>query len=245
MRQFRQTLSWVAALVVTAAVLAPGSASAATIVFTTGPGDTDSAGEPVSASAAFTTGTNTVTIDLRNLIVNQKSIGQNVSDLFFTLSNTSLQSGTTTSGTAISRNVASDGSFTDGGTVDAGWALTFNSTTGFHLNGLAGATFTPAHTLIGLPDPVTNTYDNANNSITGNGPHNPFLAPPVTFVLNIAGVTSATSITSATFSFGTTAGDNVRGVPEPTTTALGLSGFITVGLATLRRRLRRSREPQA
>jgi hypothetical protein len=218
------------------------AASASQVTFTTPGGSTDAAGDPVAASAQFTTSADTVTIVLTNLLVNQKDVGQNVSDLFFTLS-TSQSSGSISSSSATARDVASDGTFTDSGPVDTGWALTFDAATGFHLNGLAGATFVPAHTLLGEPD-GSNVYSNANASIAGNGPHNPFLAGPATFIVSVAGVTADTVITSATFSFGTTAGDNVPGggpgppVPEPATVITALCGLAPLALVRLYRRRR-------
>ena len=74
-------------------------------------------------------------------------------------------------------------------------------------------------------------------SIARNGPHNPFLSESATFFLNVPGVTADSTINSAMFSFGTTAGVDVHGVhgeivPEPATLSLLAFG----GLAMLRRR---------
>ena len=80
-------------------------------------------------------------------------------------------------------------------------------------------------------------YTNANGSIAGNGPHNPFIDQQGMFTLTVAGVTNATTITSATFSFGTTAGIDVPGiptspVPEPSSVLLlgSLVGGVFVSL---------------
>ena len=107
---------------------------------------------------------------------------------------------------------------------------------------------TPAHTIIGRSSNGTysgGTYSNANSSIAGNGPHNPFLEG-VTFSLSVVGVTASTTITAATFSFGTTAGNTLAGtasVPEPSTWMLLLAGAAaTFGPAfLLRRRFERSK----
>ena len=77
----------------------------------------------------------------------------------------------------------------------------------------------PAHLIIGPPGGPT--YSNADGSIAGNGPHNPFLNQSASFTLTAPNVTSDTTITGVTFSFGTTEGANeipgvpVAGVPEP------------------------------
>jgi hypothetical protein len=44
-------------------------------------------GQPVEASAVFTTGAGTITVTLTNLDTNPRSVVQNLSDLEFTLSN--------------------------------------------------------------------------------------------------------------------------------------------------------------
>src|SRR5438128_970132 len=92
---------------IAAAVLAmsPGTSSAGVQTFTTGAGATDTVGEPVSAQADFTTGAGTITISLQNLIVNQNSVGQNVSDLYFTVSGT-ITSPTISSSSSTLRTVS-------------------------------------------------------------------------------------------------------------------------------------------
>src|ERR1035437_10979430 len=101
----------------------------------------------------------------------------------------------------------------------------------------------PSQTIIG-PGGPTGVYSNANASIAGNGPHNPFLNRTATFTFAVGGVTADTSVTAATFSFGTTAGDNVRGttcstgdcggtqqdIPEPLSMFLMGAGLLGVGI---------------
>ena len=60
--------------------------------------------------------------------------------------------------------------------------------------------------------PSSTSFPNANGSIT-DGPFNPFVVGPATFTLALSGVTADTTITSATFSFGTGPDTFVTGVP--------------------------------
>lgn len=228
-------------------VLSSSLATAGMVTFTTPSGSTQG-GNPVNASAAFTTGLNSVTIDLSNLLTatQMNDVGQNLSDLSFTLSGT-FGSGLvgdgnrTYSGTLI--DVASDGSVSPGTGTYTGWDFS-NSGSTFLLEDL-GSPAGPAQTIIGGAGATT--YPNANGSIAGNDPHNPFLQGTAHFTLNITGVTTHTTVNAATFSFGTTLGNNIPGdgggtissVPEPA--SLALMGFGLIGLAAFGRRLRQSR----
>lgn len=224
-----------------ALMLALGSSALAnTVTFLTPPGAT-SAGGAVDASATFTTGADTLTIDLSNLLTAAQvgNVGQNLSDLFFTLDTTS-SSGSVSSSSATFVNIDGSGDATIAtvpGTDPIGWALT-NSGSDYLLNGLAGGAFTPAHTIIGgTPGDTTDPYSAANASIAGNGPHNPFVQGTGEFVLSIPGVTAGTNVSDVVFSFGTTAGDNVTGVvPEPRFTSLLLfAGIMTAALVYRRK----------
>ena len=82
-------------------------------------------------------------------------------------------------------------------------------------------------------------YSNANGSIAGNGPHNRFLNQSALFTFTSPDITSDTTITSATFSFGTTEGQFlVPGVPStvPIPGALPLFATGLAGLGLLGRR---------
>lgn len=233
-------------LVAVVGILIAVSSSQATVVnFTTPDGASVSDG-PVSVSALFTTGPGTITIDLTNLTPGIKSAGQGLNGVSFTLS-TGQTFGTLTSSSAIERTISKGGSFTDLALpVDTGWSV-FSTDTGLNLTIMNVKPTWPAHMLIGPPS-VGNVYSSANGSIAGNGPHNPFLAGTAEFVLSVPGVTSVTDITSATFSFGTSAGSQLQAivssgettqvVPEPAVAAL--LGIGLTGLAVRRYRRRSS-----
>lgn len=196
-----------------------GSASAfTTATFVTGSGATDAAGDPVNAQAVFTTSGDMLTITLTNLLVNQLSVGQNISDLFFTLNNVTT-GGSLTASSGLERTVHPNGTFTNGSVVSTGWVFSVSGGV-FHLDGLNTAAFVPSHTILGSPDGTTNLYSNSNDSINGEvgkpghkkpNPHNPFLAGDVSFTLDIPGINTNTVVTSATFSFGTAPGDTSGG----------------------------------
>jgi len=240
MRNIGRLIGFATGLVCLGAVIAPGARASSSIWTVTG---NESGGNPINATALFTTGAGFIDVKVANLESNPNTVAQNISDLFFTLN-----SGTTTGSTldmssGIERTVHSDGSFTDSlSTVSTGWVLTTSGST-FHLDDLAPGAVGPLHTIIGGPG--SGGYTNAGGAIAGNGPHNPFLAGTVDFVVDISGVTANTQVTSVTFSFGTTSGNNkggTRATPEAGS-VLSLGGLLIGGGAGLwlkRRRLRKS-----
>jgi hypothetical protein len=194
-------------------------------------------GQPVSATVTFTTSTDDIKISLTNLQNNPTSVIQNLSDLAFTL-DTGQTGGSLLTSFALERTVNGDGTFTDGSTVSTGWQLE-TSGSGLRLHVL-GTPIGPAHTLIG-DSGAGNLYSNAGGSIAGNSSHNPFITGTATFDLQVLGVTTLSLVNSATFSFGTTEGNNVPGirsrVPEPSTLLLLVSGLSIVAAMGWRRRL--------
>jgi hypothetical protein len=208
-------------------VLLPMAAMAVT--FTTPTGATNLQGNPVDAQADFTLGNDTLTIVLTNLLINPKAVDQNISDLFFDFGNDALTTASLVSSSGVERTVASNGTYTPGSAVSTGWVLSTVGT-GFKLDGLGTATFVPAHTIIGEPD-LADVYSNANASIAGNGPHNPFLYGPVSFTLNVSGLTPSDTIKDVVFSFGTTPGNNVAPIPGSLLLlGSGIMGLVGIGI---------------
>ena len=238
MKTLARTASAVSAAVVSLSLLTLSPVCAATATFVT-PTGSSTGGGPVSASASFTTSdTNggTISVTLQNLQANITDVAQALSDLFITYSGSNLTGGTV-SGTGQAITVNSNGTTTLGSTINAGWVFTNQGSNSLLLDVLAGPGHAgPANTIIGPPGPG-GVYTNANGSIAGNGPHNPFLNQTASFTISLAGITANTLITDATFSFGTTAGVNVPGVPGtspvPIPGALLLFGSGLAGLGLL------------
>lgn len=234
-----------AGLLSLAGILAAGTSNASPIVFQTASSATNSTGQPVSASATFSLSANTLVIQLTDTLANPTDVAQLISGLSFTLSN-GLTSGTLSGSAANFLNVNADGSFTNAGNGLTGWVLQ----PGFDLCDICssgGGSSVPAGLIIGPPD-SNGVYSNANGSIAGNSPHNPFINQTGAYTLDIQGLTANDSISSVVFGFGTTYGqDTTNGVctagcgstvPEPGALALFAAGLGGLGIALSRKRRR-------
>ncbi len=217
------------------------TASASNVTSSTPAGSTTSG--PVSASATFITGNGFVNIMLNDLQANPTDVAQLISGLTFTLSNPAATSGTLFSSVGTQITVNTGGTSSVGSTGAAGWGLNNNVSGGLQLDALGFVG--PKGLIIGGPG-AGGLYSAGNGSIT-NGAHNPFELGSVQFIVDITGVTTATTVTSATFAFGTTAGQfSVKGcmsndptcglAPTPEPISLGLTGSGLIGLFFLRRR---------
>ena len=206
-------------------------------IFSTPAGAT-AGGQPVNATAIISTSdSGAAFVTIINNQANPTSIIQAVSDLFFDLSGP-VGSGALNTSQGVERNIAANGTFTDGNTVDTGWALSHVGST-FHLNVL-GTAIGPAHLIIGGPDINSNVYSNANGSIAGNGPHNPFLAGPAFFMIEDFGIFGATQVSNVIFSFGTEAGTNVPANTPDSGATVALLGLALMGLAVARAKFRKA-----
>jgi PEP-CTERM motif len=198
------------------------------------------AGLPVDAQANITFVGDQVTVILDNYQVNPKEVKQAISGFSFNvigLTGTTLTTDVNNS-TATPITIAGDGTYTASTSFklfqQPEWSATHNVNS-IELLGLANG---PDYIIIGPANTVDNKYDNANSSIKGNSPHNPFIKQTATFIFTVPGIQRDSKISGASFLFGT---DNatqywITAVPEPSTYLAGLSALGMLSLFGWRNR---------
>jgi hypothetical protein len=218
------------------------------------PANSSTAGGPVQDQVVFVVGSGvnvpvgTIQVTLTNQQANPNDVSQLLSDLSFTVANGSTTGATLASSSGQELTDNGNGSFSTGPTVPTGWVFSVTGGgTGVTLDDLNGPGHAgPAHLIIGPPG-GGGTYSDANGSIAGNGPHNPFLDQTASFTITGAGITANTQVTDAVFSFGTTSGVTVPGVtavPEPGALVMGgltAAAFALVSVARRAAAARRKR----
>ena len=221
-----------------AALLAAVPAHATSITYTATGSGSDGA---LSASAAFVTSTGQLQVTLTNTLSASTiiSAGQALSDISFTLSNAAGTLGTT-SATGQLGNVSGTGVVT----YTSGTPNRFLGSGGTGLFSVTGNTIVMEAIGGGQPSQMiipamTNggTYASVNNGFAS---FDPYTIGSATFLLNLSGVTSSTTISNVTFSFGTGPDTFLPGTPStppvPEPSSLLMLGTGIAGAAGMLRR---------
>jgi hypothetical protein len=218
-----------------------GAAPASAAVYTgTGSGKDGS----VSGTADITLGLGSLTVKLTDNTINPNSIGQSLSDVEIVFANT-LGPATLTSQSGQLVTINGDGTITNDPGNPTHWGVSVSGATLFLATAGTGAPAgKPIDLIIGPPD-SNGLYSNSNNGkgkITGGfDAHDPQLSGTGTFVISDASITSSSVINSVTLSFGTgpetfVLAHMTPAVPESSTWAMMILGFVGVGFMAYRRR---------
>ena len=231
------------------------SSTSQTYTYSTASGATDSVGDPVSAQASFSLSGDTMVVTLVNQQSGIKSVGQNISSVFFDVSSCNSVLSLSNNNFTGSGNEAQVGSYgTITGTQSNAsldynngghWQLSSSGNT-VSINDLAGGG-QPYQTVIG-PENAQNSYSTQSdytqvkNSIFDNTSHNPFTQNQANFTVKFppGELGSNFSISNVKIGFGTTSDDTqnclppTRKLPEPGTLPLLAIGALAIGLGRSR-----------
>jgi len=198
---------------------------------------------PISAAATITTGKDTITVALSDLIANPTSAGQLVSGIEFTLNIPLPTTGSLSSASGPTIDIGPGGTVSPDIAGITHWGAYISG--GEIVLATAGKDAPPGkpiNLIIGPTGPgglYDNNGNNANSSITG---RNPQIQNTGIFVLSVLGVTSSTNVTGGTFLFGTAAEFSLPdslipvAVPLPGALPLFATGLVGLGLLGWRRK---------
>jgi hypothetical protein len=173
-------------------------------------------------TADITVGNGSLTAVLTDTGTGQRSSGQTISDVEFSVSGITAISNFTQAGSLI--NVNDNGTETPIAGVPTHWVSSLSGTE-IHLTTLSGGQ--PFNLIVGSNPNQNNGFDNFNPYINGIG----------TFTLACAGCTSNSAISGVSISFGTNGFEvPTAAVPEASTWAMMILGFAGVGFLAYRRR---------